>query len=388
MSLIKVSSAFDGGNIEVVKAQDPQDIQLKIRKDTKSDYFQWFYFRLQEIQGMDLKIDIINASEASYPEGWEDYEAVVSYDRITWFRVPTSYDGKKLTIEFMPEFNSIFVAYFAPYSHDQHLNLISTAQMMPHSFVEHIGKSVEGRDIDMIVLGDDTDEEKKKVWMIARQHPGESMAEWFVEGFLERMLDPSDALVRKLLEEAVFYIIPNVNPDGSIAGNLRANAAGENLNRAWGNPDPDKTPEVFHILQNMEWTDVDLMLDIHGDEGLPYNFISSIEGIPSFNPYLKDLLETFKNTWMDAYPDFQDTHAYPINEPGKANLDICSKAIGEKFKCLSLTLEMPFKDNADFPDPIFGWSPDRSKNLGKSILHPIAAVLPKIIKKKSNTNNN
>ena len=23
---------------------------------------------------------------------------------------------------------------------------------------------------------------KKRVWMIARQHPGESMAEWFVEG--------------------------------------------------------------------------------------------------------------------------------------------------------------------------------------------------------------
>jgi murein tripeptide amidase MpaA len=46
-----------------------------------------------------------------------------------------------------------------------------------------------------------------------------------------------------------------------------------------------------------------------------------------------------------------------------------------------LPWEMPFKDNADYPDPIFGWSPERSKNLGQSILHPIAAVLPKIIKK-------
>jgi murein tripeptide amidase MpaA len=253
--------------------------------------------------------------------------------------------------------------------------------MMPNAFVEPIGKSVEGRDIDMIVLGGDTDENKKKVWMIARQHPGETMAEWFVEGFLERMLDPNDALVRKLLEEAVFYVVPNVNPDGSIAGNLRANAAGVNLNREWGNPDPEKAPEVFHILQNMEWTDVDLMLDIHGDEGLPYNFISSIEGIPSYDAYLKELLTTFKNVWMETNPDFQDTHTYPVNEAGKANLDICSKAIGERFKCLSLTLEMPFKDNADYPDPIFGWSPERSKNLGQSILHPIAAVLPKIIKK-------
>jgi len=184
MSLIKISAAFDGGNIEVIEAEGPQNIQLNIRKDTKADFMQWFYFRMQEVQGMDLKIDILNASECSYPEGWEDYQAVVSYDRITWFRVPTSYDGKKLSIEFLPEFNSVFVAYFAPYTHDQHLNLISSVQMMPYAFVEHIGKTVEGRDIDMIVLGDDADEEKKKVWMIARQHPGESMAEWFVEGFL------------------------------------------------------------------------------------------------------------------------------------------------------------------------------------------------------------
>lgn len=28
---------------------------------------------------------------------------------------------------------------------------------------------------------------KKRVWIIARQHPGESMAEWFVEGDLPGM---------------------------------------------------------------------------------------------------------------------------------------------------------------------------------------------------------
>ena len=30
------------------------------------------------------------------------------------------------------------------------------------------------------------------VWIIARQHPGESMAEWFVEGLLERLIDEAD----------------------------------------------------------------------------------------------------------------------------------------------------------------------------------------------------
>lgn len=370
-----ISSAFDAGNIEVISAVDPQNIELNIRKDTHADFFQWFYFRVQEAQGLDLSLNILNASESSYPEGWEDYQAVASYDRITWFRVPTSYDGKKLTIEFMPEYNSVYLAYFAPYSHDQHLNLLSTAQMSPNAIVVNIGQTVQGRDLDMLVIGNDEDESKKRIWLIARQHPGESMAEWFIEGFLNRILDDSDPLSRKLLEKAVFYVVPNINPDGSLLGNLRANAAGVNLNREWANPNPETAPEVYHILKTMELTGVDLNLDIHGDEGLPYNFISSIEGIPSYNAHLKMIDEKFSESWERISPDFQTKEGYPKNEPGKANLNVCSKAIGEKFACLSMTMEMPFKDNADMPDEIFGWSPDRSMNLGASVLHPIAEIV-------------
>ncbi len=370
-----ISSAFDAGNIEVISAVDPQNIELNIRKDTNAEFFQWFYFRIQEAQGLDLSINILNASESSYPEGWEDYQAVVSYDRITWFRVPTSYDGKKLTIEFMPEYNSVYLAYFAPYSHDQHLNLLSTAQMSPEAMVVNIGQTVQGRDLDMLVIGNDEEENKKRIWIIARQHPGESMAEWFVEGFLNRILDDSDPLSRKLLEKAVFYVVPNINPDGSLLGNLRANAAGVNLNREWAKPNPETAPEVYHILKTMDLTGVDLNLDIHGDEALPYNFISSIEGIPSYNAHLKMIDEKFSESWERISPDFQTKEGYPKNEAGKANLNVCSKAIGEKFGCLSMTMEMPFKDNANMPDEIFGWSPDRAMNLGASVLHPIAEII-------------
>jgi len=73
-------------------------------------------------------------------------------------------------------------------------------------------------------------------------------------------------------------------------------------------------------------------------------------------------------TWKSVSPDMQDVHGYPKNEPGKANLNICSKAIGEEFKCLSQTLEMPFKQNDNIPDAVFGWSPERSIKLGASLV--------------------
>lgn len=51
--------------------------------------------------------------------------------------------------------------------------------------------------------------------------PGESMAEWFVEGLLERLTadgaaGAGDADVTALLQSAVLYIVPNMCPDGSI----------------------------------------------------------------------------------------------------------------------------------------------------------------------------
>ncbi len=43
--------------------------------------------------------------------------------------------------------------------------------------------------------------------MVARQHPGEAMAEWFVEGFLDRLTDPHDGASMRVLEHAVFYVV-------------------------------------------------------------------------------------------------------------------------------------------------------------------------------------
>jgi murein tripeptide amidase MpaA len=45
-----------------------------------------------------------------------------------------------------------------------------------------------------------------------------------------------------------------------------------------------------------------------------------------------------------------------------------------------MTLEMPFKDNFDLPDEVYGWSPERSKRLAYSCLDALHAVLPELTK--------
>ena len=74
-------------------------------------------------------------------------------------------------------------------------------------------------------------------------------------------------------------------------------------------------------------------------------------------------------------PDFQTNYGYPPDKPGMANLSICSKNIAHRFDCLSLTIEMPFKDNENLPDPKHGWSPERSIKLGESLINVLLDIV-------------
>ena len=370
---IKISQQFDAGAIEVLRADDAQSIELNIRKDSHADITQWFYFRLQGAQGEACTIRFMNAGKSAYPDGWKDYQAVASYDRETWFRVPTSFDGTVMTIAHTPEEESVYYAYFEPYPWDRHLALIDSAQASPLVRLIDLGSTVEGRDMNLLVVGDADAE--KKVWVIARQHPGETMAEWFVEGMLEALLDQANPFARQCLQDAVFYVVPNMNPDGSVHGNLRTNAAGANLNREWMTPTMERSPEVFLVKQKMHEIGCDLFLDVHGDEGLPYVFVAGSDALENFTAEQKAEQDHFIADFKVASPDFQDEHGYEDGPFTPEVLTMGSPHITHAFGCLSLTLELPFKDNANDPDPQTGWSGARSAALGAAVLQPILSTL-------------
>lgn len=369
-----ITSNFDAGNIIVDSAESANNIQLRINNDHQSEFRQWFHFRLESERQVEHVMTISDLKNSAYPEGWTEYEAVASYDRETWFRVPTEFDGDKLTLRHTPEFDACYYAYFAPYSYERHLDLLHQAQLAFDCRLTTLGHTLDGRDMSLLTIGAE-EEGKKKIWITCRQHPGETMAEWFVEGLLDRLLDEDDALSRTLLDKAVFYVVPNMNPDGSVRGHLRTNAVGVNLNREWQTPSMEKSPEVFLVREKMLELGVDMHLDIHGDEALPYNFVAGCEGIPSYDERHKHLEETFKAALLTITPEFQDEKGYDKDKPGEANLTVGSNWVGETFKCLAYTIEMPFKDNIEHPDPAFGWSPDRSMQFGKDTLAAIRAVV-------------
>jgi murein tripeptide amidase MpaA len=247
---------------------------------------------------------------------------------------------------------------------ERHHNLIARMAARPGVSYRLLGQTLDGQDLDLLTLG----EGPLKVWLYARQHPGETMAEWWMEGALDRLTDPHDPVARGLRQKATFRIVPNMNPDGSRRGHLRTNAAGINLNREWHEPSLDKSPEVFHVRAAMDETGVDFAMDVHGDEAIPYVFIAGFEGIPQWTDRQGELYRRYRETLAAVTPDFQFKHGYATAAPGKANLSMSTNQLANRFGCVAMTLEMPFKDNLDLPDAERGWSPERSKALGRDCL--------------------
>jgi len=374
---MKISHNFDSGKIECIDIKPNGKITLSIPKDNASDFHQWFHYRLTGAKDINCSMEIINAGQTSYVEGWENYQAVASYDRQIWFRVDTTFDGQSLTINHTSECDSVYFAYFAPYSMERHRDLIANAQLSELTEHIHLGYTTDGQDMDLLKVGEEG-EGKKVCWMIARQHPGETMAEWWMEGMLDSLLDPEDPISRELLKKAVFYIVPNMNPDGSLRGNLRTNATGANLNREWQNPTMEHSPEVYLVREKMQQTGMDFCLDVHGDEALAYNFIAGSEGIPSWNDERQGLLDHYQQALVNASPDFQTKIGYKKDKHGEALLTVGTNYLAHEFNALVMTLEMPFKDTELTPDPYVGWSPLRSQKLGSACLNALYQSMDKI----------
>lgn len=370
-SSLHISSTFDSGAVEVLSLADHADIRLRIRPDTASPFTQWFHFRLEGARGLPCRLSFDNAGECAYPEGWRDYGVVASYCGQQWFRIPSRYDGKTLSWTVTPEHDSLFFAYFEPYPESRHLAFMGEAQRHPAVRLETVGRSLLGRSLDLLRIGT-PGAGKKNLWIIARQHPGEPMAEWFVEGLLRRLLGlgehQGDPVGGKLLEHAVLHVVPNMNPDGSALGNLRTNAAGANLNREWLEPDEQRSPEVLAVRRAIAATGCDLFLDIHGDEALPYVFVDGCNGLPNFGEREEAEQQAFLQRFLRASPDFQTQYGYPRGHFGSETLKLATKYVGHTHGCLALTLELPFKDNANDPRPDVGWNGARSAALGAAMV--------------------
>lgn len=398
-----ITSAFEAGNIECVSAEG-SDVQVRIRKDAfteleQQEHSQWFYFRAALPQPRPdgaVTYSVVNGGDVSYPTAWPGLTVATSQDRKVWTRTPAAYDHGTgvLSWTHTATADAVYFAFFEPYSLERCAEYVAACAADPATHVATLGASPAGRPIDCVTLGSGA----LHAWVIARQHPGEPQGAFYAEGLLDRLRRRGDDAARRAAALFTWHVVPCMCPDGVALGHLRTNSVGANLNREWwptknaklvdghpmkqeggddyAAPTLERSPEVLCVLRAMEATGVDLFVDAHGDEEMPYVFIAGMEGVPGWGPRLQALQGAFSSAYCRANGDVQTKYSYEPDAPGQGNLAVCSNSIAHRFDCLSVTLEMPYKETPLSPDPTFGFTSEQCQRVGAALLDAAVYVAP------------
>ena len=245
-----------------------------IKEGNKSQY--WFYFKVSNVKQKLCYFSIHTHIDCN--NGFKNLKvfSITSYDNKKWFRYKTTQENKNakckinnktisvkstqiLKWKIKPTKKTIWFAYYKPYPLERIYKL--TKQISNKSYFKKkiIGYSEGNRPIHMLTIGNGC----RNVWLIGRQHPGESIASWIIEGFLKSTFSP--------ISNLKIHIIPTLNPDGIYLGYWYTNKKGINLNLDWKHK---KSKEVNILNKLLKKQHNDLILDIHGDEECKKHFLS------------------------------------------------------------------------------------------------------------------
>ena len=289
-----ISSDFESGNINHIKnVQRKKDVLviLEIKdepysKNTKRKYQNWFYFKSNDVQRKSMTYTIQNIN--IFGNDWKGFNVCYSYDNKNWKRIKTSFSKKNKTLTWNHKSTkkNVYYAYYPPYTTKMKQKLMNTYKDKKGVKAKTLGKS----GVDALILGNGP----LNIFIVARQHPGESIGSWMIEGFLKQYFKNKQ---RKLIESIfTIYVIPMANPDGVKLGHWYTNKNGQNLNRSWRH---NKTPETNDMKRLMQKENTILYLDLHGDEGSSRHFITTC-----MEPYNK-VHEGFNKTMALFCPNYQ-----------------------------------------------------------------------------------
>lgn len=232
-----------------------------------------FHFRIQAEKGLKLTLEFKNLGNVwngkSGSVAKEIKQVVISQDGKVWTPVPTESpeEGRvRVTLE-MPG-ASLFVARAEPYRVSDLNRFMDEIKTNPLVKISAIGKTVQGRDLEIIRVG--RDEAPNRVFIRARAHPWEPVGNWVTEGLIRRLLK-GDADAVKFLAHYSVSILPMANKDGVERGGTRFNLQGKDLNRQWDKPaDPLLAPENAALER---WLEAEIKagrrpsfaMDLHND---------------------------------------------------------------------------------------------------------------------------
>ena len=252
---------------------------------------QHWHFQVQGVKGSDLTFIIKNFDnlwngQKAYPIS-DKTPCYVSIDGKNWELIKTELLADN-TLKFRVHLNTenLYVASLEPYRISDLDNLLNEIKKNPNVEIKTVGKTSEGRSLEMIRIGNPNSQHN--IFLRARAHGFEVGGNWVVQGLVKSLLQKDGATY---LNKYCVYILPMANKDAVALGRTRFNGRGMDLNRNWDKPaNPEISPENYAVetwIKQMiaKGKKPDLAIDLHNDrEG---NLHFSHPG-PNGNAYLSN----------------------------------------------------------------------------------------------------
>jgi hypothetical protein len=267
-----------------------------------------FHFQIHATPGSKVTLEFTNLDNVwngqSGSVAKELKAAVISLDGRSWNPIALdALPGNRVRLGVEMPGETLFVARVEPYRISDLDKLLAEIRSNPLVEIDTIGKTVQGRELEVLRVG--IDSAPHRVFLRARAHPWESGGNWILEGLIRRLLRNDDE-AKEYLRRYCVYILPMANKDGVANGRTRFNLHGKDLNRNWDQPaDARYCPENYALEKWVErmikaGRAPNLAIELHNDgNGLLH---ISRPSVPELNGYLDRMarLEKLlrKHTWF------------------------------------------------------------------------------------------
>lgn len=255
----------------------------------------WYAFRVTPTRRSRITIDL------DYETCGHRYWPKTSTDGVNWTPVPPDQveiagerGDRSASISLRIGDQPLFVAgqeILPPSVYDAWLDGFGNKPFMSRSL---LGRSAEGREIEMVRMAGEAASQRETVVLIGRQHPPEVTGAFAMFAFVETLAQDS-ALAQAYRARFETLIVPLLNPDGVVKGHWRHNTGGVDLNRDWGPFTQPETRLMQGLLDTVEADparEVRLLIDFHStNRDVFYTIPDELPTDP----------ELFTRKWLDLY---------------------------------------------------------------------------------------
>jgi len=376
---IRFSTDLESGRASNLHLRPDSAVAFSIPTDPDGSEYLWFNFKVIGAGDKPLEFLIENASGAHQTgERWNITRPVFSSDGIHWTRAADISYAREFNLKnplgtmryrFWAPFaaETLQVAYCYPYPLAQLESFLNSLRDDPRCAVAQLGLSEDGQGIPQLHLAAPASAAgyREKIWVICREHPGETPASYVCEGFIKALLEHPAG--KRLLDHFEFTIVPMLNVDGVTRGHYYRNAKGVNLARDWVSL---ASPEVRALNSAMEAAaksgHLRLVVNLHSsnDPTKGHFFLKTVES--DLTPEDARLQDALFAAADGNHPQLQGQRRVRVLDiPG-----ITSNAIYRKYGVYTLYLESNYSRGADGSEV----TPESLRGVGLALVQALTEV--------------